>query len=169
MDRIISVVGRDLKEKTLDQLTPTEFQVLKLIGQGKSNDEIAETPLHQQEHGPLPYQEHLRQARHAQPAPVGALCHQFGPLLTSKEKVRDMKKTPPQKKATAERRQKGPVRRRDQPPQGMAFRPSPAGRRSKASSPMGRNSRKRRSSRTSARAAPISAWTPAWWSDPSST
>ncbi|MBM3311478.1 MAG: response regulator transcription factor [Candidatus Aminicenantes bacterium] len=43
MDRIISVVGRDMKEKTLDQLTPTEFQVLKLIGQGKSNDEIAET------------------------------------------------------------------------------------------------------------------------------
>lgn len=41
MDRIISVVGRDLKEKTLDQLTPTEFQVLKLIGQGKSNEEIA--------------------------------------------------------------------------------------------------------------------------------
>jgi NarL family two-component system response regulator LiaR len=41
MDRIISVVGRDMKEKTLDQLTPTEFQVLKLIGQGKSNDEIA--------------------------------------------------------------------------------------------------------------------------------
>jgi len=41
MDRIISVVGRDLKEKTLDQLTPTEFHVLKLIGQGKSNDEIA--------------------------------------------------------------------------------------------------------------------------------
>jgi NarL family two-component system response regulator LiaR len=43
MDRIISAVGRDLKERTLDQLTPTEFQVLKLIGQGKSNDEIAET------------------------------------------------------------------------------------------------------------------------------
>ncbi|MFW6160277.1 MAG: DNA-binding response regulator [Acidobacteriota bacterium] len=42
MDRIISVVGRDLKEKTLDQLTPTEFQVLRLIGQGKSNDEIAQ-------------------------------------------------------------------------------------------------------------------------------
>jgi two-component system, NarL family, response regulator LiaR len=42
MDRIISVVGRELKEKTLDQLTPTEFQVLRLIGQGKSNDEIAE-------------------------------------------------------------------------------------------------------------------------------
>jgi NarL family two-component system response regulator LiaR len=42
MDRIVSVVGRDLKEKTLDQLTPTEFQVLRLIGQGKSNDEIAE-------------------------------------------------------------------------------------------------------------------------------
>jgi len=42
MDRIISVVGRALKEKTLDQLTPTEFQVLRLIGQGKSNDEIAE-------------------------------------------------------------------------------------------------------------------------------
>jgi NarL family two-component system response regulator LiaR len=42
MDRIISVVGRDLKEKTLDQLTPTEFRVLRLIGQGKSNDEIAE-------------------------------------------------------------------------------------------------------------------------------
>ena len=42
MDRIISVVGRDMKEKTLDQLTPTEFQVLRLIGQGKSNDEIAE-------------------------------------------------------------------------------------------------------------------------------
>ena len=42
MDRIISVVGRDLKEKTLDQLTPTEFQVLRLIGQGKSNDEVAE-------------------------------------------------------------------------------------------------------------------------------
>lgn len=42
MDRIISVVGRDLKERTLDQLTPTEFQVLRLIGQGKSNDEIAE-------------------------------------------------------------------------------------------------------------------------------
>ncbi len=42
MDRIISVVGRDMKEKTLDQLTPTEFQVLKLIGQGKSNDEIAD-------------------------------------------------------------------------------------------------------------------------------
>ena len=42
MDRIISVVGRDLKEKTLDQLTPTEFQVLRIIGQGKSNDEIAE-------------------------------------------------------------------------------------------------------------------------------
>ena len=42
MDRIISVVGRDLKEKTLDQLTPTEFQVLRLIGQGKSNDEIAD-------------------------------------------------------------------------------------------------------------------------------
>ena len=42
MDRIISVVGRDLKEKTLDQLTPTEFQVLRLIGKGKSNDEIAE-------------------------------------------------------------------------------------------------------------------------------
>ena len=41
MDRIISVVGRDLKEKTLDQLTPTEFQVLRLIGQGNSNDEIA--------------------------------------------------------------------------------------------------------------------------------
>ena len=41
MDRIISVVGRDMKEKTLDQLTPTEFQVLKLIGQGKSNDDIA--------------------------------------------------------------------------------------------------------------------------------
>lgn len=41
MDRIISVVGRDLKEKTLDQLTPTEFKVLRLIGQGKSNDEIA--------------------------------------------------------------------------------------------------------------------------------
>lgn len=41
MERIISVVGRDLKEKTLDQLTPTEFQVLRLIGQGKSNDEIA--------------------------------------------------------------------------------------------------------------------------------
>ena len=41
MDRIISVVGRDLKEKTLDQLTPTEFQVLRLIGKGKSNDEIA--------------------------------------------------------------------------------------------------------------------------------
>ena len=41
MDRIISVIGRDLKEKTLDQLTPTEFQVLKLIGQGKSNEEIA--------------------------------------------------------------------------------------------------------------------------------
>ncbi len=41
MDRIISVVGRDLTEKTLDQLTPTEFQVLKLIGQGKSNDDIA--------------------------------------------------------------------------------------------------------------------------------
>ena len=43
MDRIIAVVGRDMKEKTLDQLTPTEFQVLKLIGQGKSNDEIADT------------------------------------------------------------------------------------------------------------------------------
>ena len=43
MDRIISVVGRDLKEKTLDQLTPTEFQVLRLIGQGRSNDEIANT------------------------------------------------------------------------------------------------------------------------------
>jgi len=43
MDRIISVVGRDLKEKTLDQLTPTEFQVLRIIGQGKSNDEIADT------------------------------------------------------------------------------------------------------------------------------
>jgi NarL family two-component system response regulator LiaR len=43
MDRIISVVGRDLKEKTFDQLTPTEFQVLRLIGQGKSNDEIAAT------------------------------------------------------------------------------------------------------------------------------
>ncbi|OGD26191.1 MAG: hypothetical protein A2Y56_04000 [Candidatus Aminicenantes bacterium RBG_13_63_10] len=42
MDRIISVVGRDMREKTLDQLTPTEFQVLRLIGQGKSNDEIAE-------------------------------------------------------------------------------------------------------------------------------
>lgn len=42
MDRIISVVGRDLKERTMDQLTPTEFQVLRLIGQGKSNDEIAE-------------------------------------------------------------------------------------------------------------------------------
>ncbi len=42
MDRIISVVGQDLKEKTLDQLTPTEFQVLRLIGQGKSNDEIAQ-------------------------------------------------------------------------------------------------------------------------------
>jgi len=42
MDKIISVVGRDLKERTLDQLTPTEFQVLRLIGQGKSNDEIAE-------------------------------------------------------------------------------------------------------------------------------
>jgi len=42
MDRIISVVGKDLKEKTLDQLTPTEFQVLRLIGQGKSNDEIAD-------------------------------------------------------------------------------------------------------------------------------
>ena len=42
MDRIISVVGRDLKEKTLDQLTPTEFQVLRLIGKGKSNDGIAE-------------------------------------------------------------------------------------------------------------------------------
>jgi len=41
MDRIIAVVGRDMKEKTLDQLTPTEFQVLKLIGQGKSNDDIA--------------------------------------------------------------------------------------------------------------------------------
>lgn len=41
MDRIISVVGRDFKEKTLDQLTPTEFQVLRHIGQGKSNDEIA--------------------------------------------------------------------------------------------------------------------------------
>jgi len=43
MDKIISVVGKDLKEKTLDQLTPTEFQVLRLIGQGKSNDEIAES------------------------------------------------------------------------------------------------------------------------------
>jgi NarL family two-component system response regulator LiaR len=32
-----------MKEKTLDQLTPTEFQVLKLIGQGRSNDEIAST------------------------------------------------------------------------------------------------------------------------------
>ncbi len=42
MDRIISVVGRDIKEKTLDQLTPTEFQVLRLIGQGKSNEEIAQ-------------------------------------------------------------------------------------------------------------------------------
>jgi NarL family two-component system response regulator LiaR len=42
MDRIISVVGRDMREKTLDQLTPTEFQVLRLIGQGKSNDDIAE-------------------------------------------------------------------------------------------------------------------------------
>jgi NarL family two-component system response regulator LiaR len=42
MDRIISVVGRDMQEKTLDQLTPTEFQVLRLIGQGKSNDDIAE-------------------------------------------------------------------------------------------------------------------------------
>jgi NarL family two-component system response regulator LiaR len=42
MDRIISVVGRDLKEKSLDQLTPTEFQVLRLIGKGKSNDEIAD-------------------------------------------------------------------------------------------------------------------------------
>ncbi|MBU4203027.1 MAG: response regulator transcription factor, partial [Acidobacteria bacterium] len=42
MDRIVSVVGRDLKEKTLDQLTPPEFRVLRLIGQGKSNDEIAE-------------------------------------------------------------------------------------------------------------------------------
>jgi NarL family two-component system response regulator LiaR len=41
MDRIISVVGRDMKEKTLDELTPTEFQVLRLIGQGKSNEEIA--------------------------------------------------------------------------------------------------------------------------------
>ncbi|HOT68509.1 MAG TPA: response regulator transcription factor, partial [Candidatus Saccharicenans sp.] len=41
MDRIISVVGRDMKEKTLDQLTSTEFQVLRLIGQGKSNEEIA--------------------------------------------------------------------------------------------------------------------------------
>ncbi|MDW7759055.1 MAG: response regulator transcription factor [Acidobacteriota bacterium] len=41
MDRIISVVGRDMKEKTLEHLTPTEFQVLRLIGQGKSNDEIA--------------------------------------------------------------------------------------------------------------------------------
>ncbi len=41
MDRIISVVGRDFKEKTLDQLTPMEFQVLKLIGQGRSNDDIA--------------------------------------------------------------------------------------------------------------------------------
>ncbi|HDJ24275.1 MAG TPA: response regulator transcription factor [Candidatus Aminicenantes bacterium] len=42
MDRIISVVGKDLKEKSLDQLTPTEFQVLRLIGQGKSNEEIAQ-------------------------------------------------------------------------------------------------------------------------------
>ncbi len=41
MDRIITVVGKDFKEKPLDQLTPTEFQVLRLIGQGKSNDEIA--------------------------------------------------------------------------------------------------------------------------------
>jgi DNA-binding NarL/FixJ family response regulator len=30
MDRIISVVGRDLKEKTLDQLTPTEFAPMLL-------------------------------------------------------------------------------------------------------------------------------------------
>ncbi|MBN1271242.1 MAG: response regulator transcription factor [Candidatus Aminicenantes bacterium] len=43
MDRIISVVGKDFKDKPLDQLTPTEFQVLRLIGQGKSNDEIAAT------------------------------------------------------------------------------------------------------------------------------
>ena len=42
MDRIISVVGKDLREKSLDQLTPTEFQVLRLIGQGKSNEEIAQ-------------------------------------------------------------------------------------------------------------------------------
>jgi len=42
MDRIVSVVGKDLKEKTLGQLTPTEFRVLRLIGQGKSNDEIAD-------------------------------------------------------------------------------------------------------------------------------
>lgn len=41
MDRIISAVGRDMKEKAVDELTPTEFRVLKLIGQGKSNDEIA--------------------------------------------------------------------------------------------------------------------------------
>lgn len=41
MDRIISVVGKDFKDRPLDQLTPTEFQVLRLIGQGKSNDEIA--------------------------------------------------------------------------------------------------------------------------------
>jgi NarL family two-component system response regulator LiaR len=42
MDRIISAVGRDMKEKAVDELTPAEFHVLKLIGQGKSNEEIAE-------------------------------------------------------------------------------------------------------------------------------
>ena len=38
---LIGLFMISLKEKTLDQLTPTEFQVLRLIGQGKSNDEIA--------------------------------------------------------------------------------------------------------------------------------
>src|SRR4030042_2478398 len=37
MDRIISAVGRDLKEKTLAPLPPTEFQVLRVIRQEQTN------------------------------------------------------------------------------------------------------------------------------------
>ncbi|MCK7469666.1 MAG: hypothetical protein MZU95_01810 [Desulfomicrobium escambiense] len=65
-------------------------------GQEQRRDRRAH--VHQQEHRPLAYQEHLRQARHPQPPSAGALRHQFGPVLGSGIEDAMTKKAAPKKK-----------------------------------------------------------------------
>ena len=54
-------------------LTPREEEVVKLVAEAHTNDEIGETAAHLQEDGRAPPREHPREARHARPRRAHAL------------------------------------------------------------------------------------------------
>jgi hypothetical protein len=99
MDRIISVVRRRSR-KNLDQLTPTEFQVLKPSARANPTTRSLDA-LHQK----TPFAPY--QSIYASTIPTaacsGPLRHQFRALLNSEERIMaTMKKSPLRKAAPAD-------------------------------------------------------------------